>query len=219
MSKRIVVLGVSTFANFLLRFLHASGRAETIAVDRDEDRINAITEVVDRPVIGNIRNRELLTEIGVASADMVVVSLGDIEGSLVTVLYLRDLGVEHIVAKALNSEHEHILRLLGVETIVFPERGMAEQVAYRLVFPDVTDSMSLQGGERIIETVATPELIGTELHRQKIYADFGVLLVLVVDSDGAPQVGMAETHEVAGGDRLIFYGTDEALDAFRKSLD
>ena len=61
MAKRIIVLGVSTFSEFLLRFLSAQHRVETIAVDRDEERINAITDFVDRPIIGSIRSNDILT--------------------------------------------------------------------------------------------------------------------------------------------------------------
>lgn len=218
MSKRIVVLGVSTFSDFLLRFLHDTDHVETVAVDRDEERINLITDVVDRPVIGNVRNRDLLTELDVASADIIVVSLGDIEGSLVTVLYLLDLKAPRIVAKALNSEHEHLLRLLGVEAIVFPEREMAEQVAFRLVHTNVTDSMTLAGGERVIELAAPDKSVDVELDGARLSADFGVLLLLVIDGNGEPKAVPSGTHRIATGDRLVLFGSDDGLDAFRKSI-
>ncbi len=217
MTKRIVVLGVSTFSDFVLRYLHESKRAETIAVDRDEERINAIADLVDRPIIGNIRNRELLEQLDLGSADMVLVSLGDIEGSLVTVLYLKELNVSRLMVKALNAEHEHILRLLGVQSIVFPEREMAKQVAFRLVYPHVLDSLTIDGGERIVE-YATPEsLIGRELDRKKLYEDYAVQLLMVIDCHGAPNPLLPDVHTVQGGDRLVLYGSDDALYAFQRA--
>ena len=163
--KRIICLGISTFAEFLIRALAEKEGVEVVAVDVDEERVNAVADVVDEPIIGNVRNHELLERLDVPGSDHVVVSLGDIENSLVSVLLLRHLEARRITVKALNSEHIQILRLLRVDGIVFPEKSMGESEALRILHPETTNVMTLSNGQRIVEIVAPESLVGKDVSR------------------------------------------------------
>ena len=127
MKTRVLMLGLSTYAEFLLNALHESGDAEIVAVDKDEETVNRVADRVSRPVIGHATNPDLLAELHVPDMDYVVVSMGSLESSVVCVLYLKELGARQIVVKALNNEHVKVLELLGVEEIVFPERAVGHE--------------------------------------------------------------------------------------------
>lgn len=218
MAQRIIVLGISTFSEFLLRFLNEQDHVETIAVDHDEERVDAITEIVDRPIIGSIRSHELLKSLDVQSADHVIVSLGDIENSLVCVLYLKHLGARGIVVKALNEEHVQILRLLRVDDIVFPERSTAELTALRLMHPQTLDAMRLSSGHRVVEITAPEHLIGKEIRPAAIKETYGLDLIMAIDATAGINLNLTEAYQVSAGDKLVLVGTDAEVERFEKEV-
>ena len=218
MAKRIVVLGVSTFSEFLLRFLAEHGGVETVAVDNDEDRINAVTDFVDQPIIGSVRNHELLQKIGVNTADHVIVSLGDLESSLVCVLYLKQLEARHIMVKALNEEHVEILRLLKVDEIVFPERSIADITVLQLLHPETVDSMKLSSGHRFIELAVSDRLAQREMRRQTIKEKFGLELIMIIGPGAEMTFDVPDSYTVRQGDRLALVGSDEQIARFENEV-
>ncbi len=218
MSKRIICLGISTFGEYLLQALSETGGVELVAVDQDEERVNAVTGFVDQPIIGNVRNRELLERLDVDRADHVVVSLGDIENSLVCVLLLRHLHARRITVKALNTEHIEILRLLRVDSIVFPEKQMGETEALRLLHPETTAVMTLSSGHRVVEIIASEKLVGADLSPPAIAERYGLHLLMTVDASAGVSVDLHGPHRVAPGDKLVLVGHDEQIARFEADL-
>lgn len=216
MALRIICLGVSTFSEFLLRYLseHESEHVELIAVDRDEERINAVTDLVHQPIIGDARKKELLERIDVAGADRIVVSLGDTESSLVCVLLLKNLEVQHVTAKALNKEHAEILRLLRVDDIVFPERSMAEIAALRLMQPRTHAVMTVAAGQHLVEVAVAEALAGQDLDPEELREKYNVHLLMVVDASGIMNLELSPTYHVNVGDKLLLAGLEQDIRRF-----
>jgi trk system potassium uptake protein len=76
---------------------------------------------------------EALMALGVNEVDYAVVAIGaDLEGSMLTVLALTEIGVKDIWAKASTSRHGVILERLGVTKVVFPEADMGKALAEQL---------------------------------------------------------------------------------------
>lgn len=213
MTERIIVLGISTFSEYLVRYLNARWDVDIIAVDKNEERINAVTEHVSRPIIGSATNDELLRHLDVASADHVVVSLGDIESSLVCVLYLKDLDAKRIVVKALNQEHEKILELLKVDEIVFPERSMAEILGFSLIYPHMQDERRFGNEESMVEVCVPPALVGKQIKDFDVIADNGARIVLAINVRAGSVVTAPGDDYVLGiGDSLFMIGGTRVLE-------
>lgn len=193
--------------------------AEIIAIDKNEDRINAITDVVDRPIIGNATNDELLQRLDVATADQVVVSVGDLETSLVCVLYLKELGAKRIVVKVLNKDHEKILDLLKVDELVFPERSMAEIVGFNLTHPHICDKRVLNESESMVEIAMPSALVGQNLGDIETIAKNELRIVMVVNTPTGDIVPAPEPgYVVRTGDSLVMVGSNESIDQVEHAI-
>ena len=73
--KSILLIGLNKFGTLIARQLHDLGH-QVLAVDRDEERINAVLPFVTEAQIGDSTNEELLRSIGVGNYDVCVVALG-----------------------------------------------------------------------------------------------------------------------------------------------
>jgi trk system potassium uptake protein TrkA len=96
--------------------------------------------------------------------DVVVVSLGpEMEPSILTVLYLHELGVSRIMAKALSSDHGKILEAIGATDVIYPERDMAIRLAQKLSSRNVLEYLPLAENISIQEIVPPESFIGKKL--------------------------------------------------------
>jgi hypothetical protein len=102
--SQIAVLGLSAFGRALVWVL-VQERCRVLAVDIDDNKVNAVRELVDEAVIANARDPRVLEALRLHDYDVVVLSLGEpLDTSLLAALYLRDLKVKRIMAKAVSSD-------------------------------------------------------------------------------------------------------------------
>lgn len=127
--KQIAIIGAGTFGRNLAMSLMSEG-AEVLIVDINRSKIEALKDAVSRAVIADGANKDVLQELGLTDFDEVVVSLGDrIDVSVMTVLFLKEMNVKRIVAKANNENYGKVLTSVGADDIIFPEKDIAVRVA------------------------------------------------------------------------------------------
>ncbi len=132
-----------------------------LAVDIDEHKVNQVRELADEAVIADVRERSALEALRIADYDAVVLSVGEpLDSSLLAVLHLRDLKVEHIYAKAVTEDHRRLLLKLGVAEAIFPEADMARRVSLTLADPMVLDTVRLGEDFSVVEFAPLKNYIG-----------------------------------------------------------
>ncbi|MCD6396812.1 MAG: NAD-binding protein, partial [Spirochaetaceae bacterium] len=88
--RSIAIIGLSSFGYFLSLELANQG-IEIMAIDLDEEKIEKIKRRVNKAVIADATDRAVLETIGLEELDGVVVSLGQIESSVLTTLHLKEM--------------------------------------------------------------------------------------------------------------------------------
>ena len=138
--KQFAVIGLGNFGFFLAKKLHELDK-EVIAIDIDKDKIQAVKDFSSQAVIADATDKEVLEAIGLNDVDVVFVSMGGrMDRSILTTFYLKELGVEKVIVKAISAEHAVILDKVGADKVIFPERDMAYNLA-----TSVTETKSLIG--------------------------------------------------------------------------
>lgn len=210
MAIRIVILGASTFSRNVIRYLNARGGTEVVVVDKDEAMVNSISHLVSRPIIGDVRSYELLERLEVNRADRVVVSVGDVETSLICVLYLRDLNAPPPIVKALHGGHARLLELVGVDDVVFPQKLAADTISIQLLDPSVRQTIDLGDGRFVVELEMGNDLAGKSLSDVRA-VQLGMRPILVVNPEHTDVVDPEHGYRLRLGDNVIMYATTEQL--------
>ncbi|OTA40085.1 MAG: hypothetical protein A6D92_24610 [Symbiobacterium thermophilum] len=111
-----------------------------LAVDVDADRVDELAAVLPRVVRADGTDPAALRALRIHEFDTVVVAIGDnVESSVLTVLNCRDLGVPYLVAQAQDEAHGRILKRLGVDRVVYPQRDMGIRVASNIATGGIID--------------------------------------------------------------------------------
>ena len=176
---KFAVIGLGSFGGNMAEILYRRG-AEVLAIDVDKNKIEGLKEKVSHAVCMDAAEKENLQALGIQDMDVVIVSLGpEMESSILTVLYLHELGVSRIVAKALREDHAKILDAVGATEVIFPEKDMAVKTALRLINPNVLEYLPLQSGFGIQEIAPPEKFIGKSLKDLDIRNKYDIQVIAV----------------------------------------
>ncbi len=220
MIKRIGIIGSGRFGEALVQALAAQG-AEVVLIDTDRRKILELSDYVSKASEGDATNIHALEEAGIGSCDTVVVAIGEnIEGSVMATVNCKDLGVRTVVAKATSEVHGRVLRRVGADVVIFPNRDRAQRLARSLLTASQVELFEVADGLCAAE-VATPDSIaGKSLAEANVRREYDVTVLAIRRLDdvdpAAPRqllIPSAETV-VRADDRLLVFGTSEKIDAF-----
>jgi trk system potassium uptake protein TrkA len=177
--KRFIVIGLGNFGFYVAKTLYGDGN-EVLAIDRNRERIARIQDLVSEAMILDAIHKESLRGLGVAQAEAVIVSMGDdISNSILTTLYLKELGARKIVAKCQDEDHARILEKLGAHEIIFPEKAMGQKVAKSLSKGNILDFIPLSEDYTIVEAAPPAEFLGKSLKELKLKTIYHVYIIAV----------------------------------------
>jgi trk system potassium uptake protein TrkA len=215
--KNLAIIGVGNFGYFLCKSLSERGH-EVMAVDADEGAVERAAAIAANAVVADATDRAALEALGLKDFDSVIVSLGEhIDASVLTTLYLKEMGVRNVIVKAISEDHMKVLDRIGADEVVFPERDMAERLAYRLADADVLEFIPIGSDYGLVEWAPAQEMVGHSLKDLHLRREHNVTVILVrqVIPD---QVVVAPDGDfvVKDSDVLVLLGRNEDLDLLRR---
>ena len=176
---KFAVIGLGSFGSNVAKTLYEKGN-EVLAVDKDKEIVEEFKTVVSHAVNMDAADKENLQALGIQEMDVVVVSLGpEMEASILTVLYLHEMGAKQIIAKALTEDHAKILESVGATEIIHPEKDMAVKTAVRLTSPNVLEYLPLLSGIGIQEIAPPERFIGKSLKELDIRNKYGIQVIAI----------------------------------------
>ena len=177
--KKFAVIGLGKFGFHVARALYEDGN-EVVAIDLDRARVQAVAPYCSEAIVLDASDRDNLKALGLEAMDSVIVSTGEkISTSILICLYLNEIGVASILAKALDEDHEKILKKMGAGETVHPEKDMARRVARGLSRPNVIDFIPLAEGYELVETGAPSEFVGKSLKTVNLRAKYNVHVIAI----------------------------------------
>lgn len=177
--KRFAVIGLGNFGFHVAKALDADG-IEVMAIDADKVRVQAVDAYCSEAILLDATDKEALNTLGLENLDGVVVSVGtNISFSILICLYLQEIGVKRILAKALDEDHAKILKKVGATEIIHPERDMAVRVAKGLSAPNMLDFIPLSEDYDLIQVGPPSEFIGKTLRELNLRAKYHVHVIAI----------------------------------------
>lgn len=221
--KRIGIIGSGRFGEALVQALATQG-AEIVLLDTDRLKIRDFSEYVSKAIEGDATNIHTLEEAGFDTCDTVVVAIGEnIEGSVMATVNCKDLGVRTVVAKATSEVHGRVLRRVGADVVIFPNRDRAQRLARSLMSTAQVDLFEIGDGLYTAE-IHTPEVLAgktlAEADVRNRY-DITVLAIRRIDDvDPAAQRQLVIPRPdmvIRADDRLLVFGTAEQIEDFSQA--
>lgn len=177
--KRFAVIGLGNFGFHAAKALYEDGN-EVVAIDSDKGRVHAIDPYSTEAIVLDASDKESLSALGLENMDGVIVSTGTkISTSLLICLYLHEMGVKNILAKAIDEDHGKILRRVGAREIIHPERDMAIRISRSLSRPNFLDFVPLADDYDLVQVGPPREFIGKTLIELNLRAKYNVNIIAI----------------------------------------
>ncbi len=209
--KQICVIGLGHFGRELA--LSLSRNCEVLAIDRDQELVNEISDHVHHARALDIRDESALASVISDDIDEAIISMGEsLEASILCTLYLKRLGVPVIRVKALTDDHAVVLQQVGASEIIFPERETARRVAAHINNPNLLDFVPLGRDYQVTETKLPAPFQGHTLAELGLRSRFNVFVIAVhrVDPDDLEFLPGPD-FRLAAGDVLVLIGRESDL--------
>ena len=154
--KSVLLIGLGRFGRHIAIKL-CEMKHEVMAVDKKEERVNQVLPYVSNAMIGDATNPEFLKSLGIKNFDVCIVAVGnDFQSSLETTYLLKEMGAKLVVSRASADRQASLLKKIGADEIVYPEKQLASWTAIRYSSDHIFDYIELDKDYSIYE-VAVPE--------------------------------------------------------------
>ena len=179
--SQFVVIGLGSFRSAVALTLSRLHH-EVLVIDQDEEKIEEIKDFVTQAISADVTNKKILEEFISKNVDAVVVNLGsNLEGSILTTVFLKDMGIKKILVKARNEDHGKVLKVVGASEIIFPEKDVGVRVAERLSIPNLIDHIPMAPEYSIVEISVPPLFVGKTLRELRLRNKYGIEVIAVKD--------------------------------------
>jgi len=217
--RQFVVVGLGRFGRAVCATLHEL-RYEVLAIDCDEKLVDrAIADrIADHAVRLDSTEPSALKEAGVFEFDTAIVAIGNyLAESIITTLNLKEGGIKNAIAKASSATHVKLLKKVGADRVVFPEREMGCELARSLTRPRILDRFELDPEHSIVETVVPQRFAGKTLAESNLRKQYRISVLAVGDDETKFDINPEALHVLKSGELMVILGSNQDLDRFTNS--
>lgn len=175
--KSILLIGLGRFGKHLARRL-SEYDTDLLVVDSDENKVNDILPFVSNVEIGQCTNSNYIASLGVSNFDECIVAVGDnFQNSLEVTALLNENGAKHIISRADSDSHAKLLKLVGADETIYPEKDMANRLAVRLCSKSVLDYYEITESYSIYEISVPSKWVGKTIGEIGVRTKYNVSIL------------------------------------------
>lgn len=210
--KTIAIIGLGKFGFYIAKSLSRLN-VKVIAVDNDEQKVQEIAEYIDNAFVIDSTNKQALEEVGIYNLDTVIVSIGEhIEASILTVMALKDLGNQNIIAKAITSIHGEILSKIGAFKVIYPEKIAGRILVKQLIENIKVEEIDISNSIKMLKLVANKYCLNKTI--EEIEAENPNLKIISYKIDGHWHINTTPLYQVQKDNLLVFLGETKYIQEF-----
>ncbi len=225
---KFIIIGMGNFGASLGFKLTEMGH-EVIAVDKRQDRVEAIKDRMTFAICLDSTNPAAVKNLPVEESDVVIVAIGEDEGSsILTTALIKQNNPKRLISRAITVLHHNVLEAMGVDEIIHPEEEAAYRLAKRLELKQIIDSFEISEKYSIYEITVPEELVGKTIGESAFRQQFGMNIITIIRKKRRKNI-LGVTREVRDsigvvtpetmletGDLLVVFSKKEDLDSFLK---
>ncbi len=181
--KSILLIGVGRFGKHVAMKLNELGH-EVMAVDNNEERVEAVMPYVINAQIGDSTNPAFLETLGVDNYDVCIVGIANnFQSSLETTSLLKEMGAKYVVSRAATDVQEKFLLRNGADEVVYLEKQVGTWAAIRYSANHLLDYIELDDDHAIIEVEVPENWIGKGIGEIDIRRKYGINILAVIENE------------------------------------
>ena len=204
------VFGLGRYGKAVAQELVRNG-AEVLAVDTDEEIVNAAIADIPYCKCADITEPEVIKQLGIANIDVVIIAMASsLEASVMATMLCKEIGVKTVIAKCATDMDCKILSKVGADRVVFPESESGIRLAKNLLSSGFVDIMDLSSNVSMIELEVRAEWAGKSLLELNLRKKYSINVVAIIQ-DGNVSTDIDPKKPLSQTMRLIVIANTSRL--------
>ena len=193
----------------------AENGMEVMAIDSSAATIASIKDKVTQAICMRVTDEESLRSVGIEEIDTALVAMGEnfAQSILITALLKKRLKTNYVITRAANEIHKDILKLIGADRVIIPEKEVGIRLADKLSSP-FTDLIRLTKEFSISMIEAPAAVINKKITDLNLYETYQVRCFGIQKNEDVTPVD--PEYIIVEGDKLIFGGLNKDLEKVAK---
>ena len=182
-NKSYAVFGLGRYGLAVAKELAKNG-ADLLAVDIDENIVNAAIADIPFCKCADITEPEVLRQLGISNVDVVIIAMAtNLEANVMAVMLCKEMGVKTVIVKCADDMQAKILLKVGADQTVIPERESGVRLAKNLLSSGFVDVMELSDDVSLLELEIRNEWVGKNLIELNLRKKYGINVIAIKRGD------------------------------------
>lgn len=208
------VFGLGRYGIAVAKELVRNG-AEVLAVDSDEELVNAAIAEIPYCKCADITEPEVIKQLGIANIDVVIIAMASsLEASVMATMLCKEIGVKTVITKCATDMDCKILSKVGADRVVFPESESGIRLAKNLLSSGFVDIMDLSNDVSMVELEVRTAWIGKSLMELNLRKKYSINVVAIIQ-DGNVHTDIDPEKPLNQSMRLIVIANMSKVDKLR----
>jgi trk system potassium uptake protein TrkA len=212
---KFCVIGLGRFG-FQVATGLAERNLEVLAIDSSESIVASIRDHVTHAICMRVTDENSLRAVGVDQMDTIIVATGEnfAQSILITALLKKKTKAPYVIARAINDIHHDILKLVGADETILPEKEIGIRLASSLASP-FTDVVPVKKEFTISHLPAPEKFVGKKVEDLKLFGAYKIHCIGIQRSEEKIS-SIDPEYIIAPLDELVFSGHPEDLEKITK---
>ena len=202
MKKNILVLGLKTFGMSIVKQL-SKYNCEVLALDKEMDKVEAAAEYATHAIQIDIRNAEEINVLSLNTFDVAIITVDDVESSIMASLIFKEHGIKTVIVKAKNKMHKKILEKMEVDKIISPDEEMGIKLAKSIMNISIIDAINFSDDYNILEISALDKWLGKTLAKLDLRSKYGMNVLCFKNPTKELEISPSPDYEIQKDDILV----------------
>ena len=182
-TKTYAIFGLGRYGKAVALELIRHG-ADVIAVDINEEIVNDLSTEIPVCKCADVTDQNVLRQLGVPDMDVVIIAMArNFEASVLSIMLCKELGVKTVIAKCSNEMNYRILKRLGADKVVFPERESGVRLAKGLLHGGPLEFFDLSDDLTLTQLQVRQEWVGKTLRELDLRGKYSINIVAIRDGE------------------------------------
>lgn len=208
--KEFVVFGMGKFGISVAKALADNG-CQVMAVDSEQSKVEEIAEDVTYAVCTDVTDADAIHSLGIRNFDGAIVAIGEnLEASVLVTIIAKEMGIPYVLAKAQSELQAKVLKKVGADKIIFPEKETGIRIAHNLVSGNFFDAIELSAKYSMMDLDVPEEWVGKSLRELNLRATRKINII-GIKQEGEFEITPDPDAPLSADDTLVIIGKNQTL--------
>jgi len=209
--KNIVVIGARTLGLSIIKQL-SNYNCEVLAIDKDMKKVEEADKYATHAIQVNTNQPEKIESVSLNTFDVAIVTVDDIEESIMLSLILKESGIPMVIVKASNETHKKILEKIGVDRVISPEAEVGVKLAKTIMNESVIDAINFSDDYSIIEIQALEKWVGKPLNKLLLRETYRINILCVKHANKELTISPEQNYTIQTKDILVVIADNKKIE-------